>query len=99
MRFDVMLFATAVLLLIPQASSAQNRERALGARQERAALCAREGGHCRFQGIANVRYGARGRYVTRPVVDGVPCTSDVFGDPYPGVRKSCFVFLLLGVGY
>ena len=94
----VMLFASATLLLIPQAISAQNQERAPGAHQQRAVLCAQEGGHCRFEGIATVRYGARGRYITRPAVDGVPCTSHVFGDPYPGVRKSCF-FLVLGVGY
>lgn len=98
MRFGMMLLAATALLLIPQTTSAQDRERAASVRRERGVLCAREGGHCRFQGIATVRYGARGRYVTRPAVDGVPCTSREFGDPFPGVRKSCF-FLVLGVGY
>ena len=54
-------------------------------------VCAREHGYCSFQGPAIVRYGAGGRFVTRRAVNGIPCNNQVFGDPYPGVEKACFI--------
>lgn len=59
--------------------------------QARGIFCAREGGFCRFQGPAVVRYGAGGRFTSRRAFDGVPCTNSVFGDPFPGADKSCFI--------
>jgi hypothetical protein len=98
MHFRTVIFAAAALLLSAHTAGAQD-QRAARAHGQKAVFCAREGGHCGFQGIATVRYGARGRYVTRDVIGGIPCSSQVFGDPYPGARKSCFFFLVLGVGY
>ena len=95
---SITLVTATALMLGPQPAAAQGRESTPAARQQRHVFCAHEGGHCKFNGVATVRYGARGRYADRPAVDGITCSSHVFGDPYPGVRKSCF-FLVLGVGY
>ena len=57
----------------------------------RGIFCAQEGGFCRFQGPAVVRYGAGGRFTSRRAFDGIPCTNSVFGDPYPGADKACFI--------
>jgi parallel beta-helix repeat protein len=54
-------------------------------------FCASEAGHCTFSGTTQVRYGANGAYVYRTLTDGTPCTNTVFGDPAPGVAKSCAV--------
>lgn len=55
-------------------------------------FCATEGGVCRFSGVAEVRYGAKGRFVNKRAVNGVPCSVDGFGrDPIFGEKKSCFV--------
>lgn len=54
-------------------------------------FCAREGGVCRFSGVALVRYGAEGVFVTREVRGGVSCRNEVFGDPTPGIPKQCHV--------
>lgn len=55
-------------------------------------FCATEGGTCRFSGSAEVRYGAKGRFVNRRAVNGVPCSVEGFGrDPIFGEKKSCFV--------
>ncbi|RTL54496.1 MAG: hypothetical protein EKK40_01465 [Bradyrhizobiaceae bacterium] len=54
-------------------------------------LCAYENQFCAFRGPATVRYGARGRYVVRRAVNGIPCSNHVFGDPIRGVQKRCFV--------
>jgi hypothetical protein len=53
--------------------------------------CAREHGFCDFRGVKRVRYGARGRFVERVSRDGIPCDNRAFGDPAPGVPKSCQV--------
>lgn len=88
------VLAAAALILGSVAAFAQTRPP-----EGKSVLCAREGGVCRVQGIATVRYGTRDRFVERPVVDNAPCNSQFFGrDPAPGARKSCF-FLVLGVGY
>ena len=51
--------------------------------------CASEGGLCRFNGRARVRYGAENRYVYRNAIDNVRCSVDVFGDPAFGTHKTC----------
>jgi len=54
--------------------------------------CASEGGTCRFSGAAEVRYGAKGRFVTKRAINGMPCGVEAFGsDPIFGEKKSCFV--------
>lgn len=53
--------------------------------------CAAEGQFCRFQGAATVRYGARGSWETVEGFNGIACNNDVFGDPAPGVPKTCQV--------
>lgn len=52
--------------------------------------CAAEDEYCSFNGFAQVRYGASGRYVYRDGTNGVPCRNNYFGaDPYPGKVKVC----------
>jgi hypothetical protein len=51
--------------------------------------CAAEGAVCAFSGTRQVRYGAQGIYTTRTITNGTPCNNTVFGDPVPGVEKSC----------
>ena len=59
--------------------------------RQRGAFCASEGGYCRFEGPATVRYDAGGRFTVRRAFDGIPCNNSVFGDPYPGGDKACFI--------
>jgi hypothetical protein len=51
--------------------------------------CSPEGGFCAFYGSMTVRYGANGSYTTGTFTGGVSCSNSVFGDPIPGVYKSC----------
>ena len=51
--------------------------------------CAGEGGTCSFTGTRNVRYGANNSYSTLTVTGSVACNNAVFGDPLPGVVKTC----------
>lgn len=51
--------------------------------------CAGEGGYCSVPYPTRVYYGARGRYRSRDVAGGIPCSNDVFGDPIGGVHKAC----------
>jgi hypothetical protein len=52
--------------------------------------CAGEGGFCRVPYPTTVYYGYRGRVTARQVNGGgIPCNNNVFGDPAPGVPKSC----------
>ncbi len=53
------------------------------------AFCANENDQCPVSGTQTVRYGANGTYVTRTVTDGTRCDNNTFGDPVPGVVKSC----------
>ena len=53
--------------------------------------CAREHGECTFAGTATVLYGADTRIVERQARDGVACSNGVFGDPAPGIVKTCYV--------
>ncbi|MCX7357649.1 MAG: hypothetical protein NT015_05850 [Alphaproteobacteria bacterium] len=55
------------------------------------AVCANEGGRCAFNGSRYVYYGAGDRFAVRLLTNGADCTNAVFGDPTPGVRKSCYV--------
>jgi len=61
---------------------------------DRLQQCAREGGICRLPYPAEVVYGARGRTTSRYFDrDAVPCSNRVFGDPAPGIPKSCFIVM------
>ena len=51
--------------------------------------CAIEGAVCSFTGTKVIRYGASGKYVSKTLSAAVPCTNATFGDPYPGVKKTC----------
>jgi hypothetical protein len=53
--------------------------------------CAGEGQACRFSGSRRVAYGAQGKYNYRQAADGLKCGNAAFGDPIPGVAKSCYV--------
>lgn len=54
--------------------------------------CAAEGGFCAFSGPGEVRYGTKGRFVTRRGMNGMPCRVETFGsDPAYGEPKHCFV--------
>ena len=54
-------------------------------------VCANEGGTCTFSGVTSVRYGANGTFNTINNVNGsIGCNNTVFGDPTPGVAKSCY---------
>ncbi|MCX8572878.1 MULTISPECIES: hypothetical protein [Hyphomicrobiales] len=74
---------TAGSALLPETASAQRMQ-----------PCATEGGTCRLPYPAEVVYGAKGRMTSR-FIDGpsVRCSNRVFGDPAPGVRKSCYIVL------
>lgn len=53
--------------------------------------CAAEGGSCKVNGRAQVRFGDGRRYNTRSVNGEIACSTDVFGDPAFGVVKHCEV--------
>ena len=53
-------------------------------------LCASDGDICNFDGEQKVRFGADGTYNTDFFTDSVLCTKSAFGDPLPGVEKSCY---------
>lgn len=53
--------------------------------------CANENRYCEFRGTREVRFGADGRYAYRTVTGGTECNIRAFGDPAPGVKKSCEV--------
>jgi hypothetical protein len=55
-------------------------------------FCSTEGGTCYFEGVANVAYGADGKFNFKMyITDSAVCTKEEFGDPYEGVNKSCYV--------
>lgn len=55
-------------------------------------FCAAEGDTCVLSDSTVVRYGANGVYSQRSFDAGnVACTNQVFGDPAPGVAKTCEV--------
>jgi hypothetical protein len=51
--------------------------------------CANENQQCSFSGMAQVRYGASGKYFTGSYKSNVSCSNSVFGDPLVGLLKSC----------
>jgi subtilisin family serine protease len=51
--------------------------------------CAKEGGVCTFTNTRQVRYGANNSYATLNAVGSIACNNNVFGDPMPGVAKTC----------
>jgi hypothetical protein len=53
--------------------------------------CADEGGRCNFSGTKEVAYGAEGRFTTKTATNGINCNNSAFGDPNPGVTKSCYI--------
>jgi hypothetical protein len=67
------------------------REREVYRQPRGGVMCAREGGFCAFEGPAIVRYGAGGRFVSRRAFNGIACNNSVFGDPFVGADKACFI--------
>jgi endoglucanase len=53
------------------------------------APCASEWGACNFSGSGQVRYGANGMFAYKTAVGSIACNNNTFGDPLPGVVKSC----------
>jgi Mannan-binding protein len=51
--------------------------------------CAREDRICSLPYRARIRYGAKNTFKTRVMSGRVACNNATFGDPLPGVRKSC----------
>src|SRR5690606_37180220 len=51
--------------------------------------CASENGVCTFRGHKRVRYGAGRTFAEGVFRNGVRCNNSTFGDPVPGVRKTC----------
>ena len=54
-------------------------------------LCAGENQRCGFSGTKDVAYGANGKFNYKyGVTGGIDCNNRTFGDPIPGVVKSCY---------
>lgn len=53
--------------------------------------CAREAQTCNFTGTQQIRYGASGSFVYKTFTSTVLCANSVFGDPAPGIGKTCSV--------
>ena len=53
--------------------------------------CAAEGGTCAVSGSSVVAFGAGGRFNYADESSATGCNTGVFGDPNPGVVKSCYV--------
>lgn len=53
--------------------------------------CANESGPCSFSGQKSVRFGSGTTFVQGTFTDGVTCNAANFGDPTPGVAKTCAV--------
>lgn len=51
--------------------------------------CSNEGTACAFTGSRTVRYGANSKFAVKVLSNGTACSNAVFGDPAPGVAKSC----------
>lgn len=54
------------------------------------AYCTDENGVCSFTETRSVAYGANGKFFYRNITGGTSCVNTVFGDPIPGVIKSCY---------
>jgi len=56
-----------------------------------------EGAHINITGVADVAYGDRGKFFRKTgVTVGIDCTNAVFGNPDPGVQKSCYTLADIG---
>ncbi|MEK8030797.1 M12 family metallo-peptidase [Ideonella sp. DXS29W] len=53
--------------------------------------CASEGQTCSFSGTRMVAYGSGSTLFYRRLTGGTACNNAVFGDPTPGVAKTCYV--------
>ena len=60
-----------------------------------ATLCASENGNCSFSGIKEVWYGAKSggtnKWKVAPAYNGASCSNAIFGDPWPGQSKICYI--------
>ena len=54
------------------------------------AQCASENATCSISGYKTVAFGANGKFNYGTLGNSTPCTTGVFGDPAPGVVKSCY---------
>lgn len=79
----------SILFSFPSVASAAQLQR-----------CAGENGICRLPYPAEVIYGAQDETTSKFVDrESIRCSNDVFGDPAPGLRKSCFIVLRERRGY
>lgn len=76
------------LCLLPTTTQAQGR-----AKKPSGVQCAKESGRCAFSGEGAVYYGADSRWFVKRGQNGMDCNNATFGDPTPGVAKSCYVKL------
>ncbi len=53
-------------------------------------FCANQKGICRFNGTAGVAYGADGHFNYKVALNSIACTTAIFKDPAPGVKKACY---------
>lgn len=53
--------------------------------------CAAESGTCSFSGTEMVAYGSSGAFNYQLASSGITCSNSTFGDPLPGVVKSCYL--------
>lgn len=58
-----------------------------------AGFCARENEQCTFSGSGVVYYGYGSNWTHQTLMNGTPCNNGVFGDPQPGVAKSCLLVM------
>jgi len=63
-----------------------------GGQPDGSTWCAADNGTCKFKGYqATVYYGGNGTYNTLAgAVSSIDCNSSIFGDPFPGLAKSCY---------
>lgn len=52
--------------------------------------CADEGGRCDYSGTRQVRYGTTDKWAYKTALGSIGCNNSVFGDPAPGIMKSCY---------
>ena len=58
---------------------------------------ATEHSHFTINGLADVAYGANGKFNRKTAMSGhVNCENSTFGDPYKTVHKSCYILSLVG---
>lgn len=53
--------------------------------------CSAEHGRCSFSGSRLVRYGSPTAYVEKLFIEGTDCSNMNFGDPAPGIVKTCWI--------